>query len=569
MKELEYLKALSSSGHFPRELPYAFSTESFGQSVDEILEQWHQSGVFSRKVVMKRGRIKRGCVEYKISKNGYSIENISMPKRDHERRNISITHIIPQALLSYEIAFNYRSIAKFTVSKAIYSQDKPIISKQYSRGVSGINFSLHASKKRFIEATSDWLVATDVSRFYPSIYTHSIPWAAYGKNKVKENRDRYRWSLCDRLDTLVRACNLNQTIGIPVGPETSWILAEIVSSEVDVEVRARLDAWREQSGNSFILMNGDRQQDDWFFGATSFEQAEVVLSNIKAAYFQFGLEINGSKTDIHRTFHYDSEDWMSQISSFLKRDIHTLQADRLRAFLNFAVKIQKRNPHSKVTSYVISILETKKFGGQDVELIESYLVKAASISPIAMNKICQLIINIDRSTRKINRVRLRKRFNVLISRALENGNIYEVIWMLYTLRGLRVAVDVRDLQGHLKEHRGSIIPILLLDMKSKGLVVGHLPISFWESEVAKADLETSWIWLLAYEGIRNGWLSDTAGQAAKRFFEPMLAREVWFFDGNRNVRRVERVVRLRLRQLQSQRRQWARWLGRQDRFAEY
>ena len=109
------------------------------------------------------------------------------------------------------------------------------VSDTDSRAIKGINFALHRAKKGYLEATADWLVKTDISRFYPSIYTHSIPWAAYGKERVKAGLDFYKGSFADRLDLLVRSCNRNQTIRLPIGPETSRIIAEIISSRIDSE----------------------------------------------------------------------------------------------------------------------------------------------------------------------------------------------------------------------------------------------------------------------------------------------------------------------------------------------
>jgi len=97
-------------------------------------------------------------------------------------------------------------------------------------------------------------------------------------------------ALADRLDILIRNCNRNQTIGIPIGPETSRVIAEIISSRIDDDFAADTDL-----NNKDI----DRLQDDWFIGVSTFEEAEDVLSKIARLYRDYGLEINGSKTSIN------------------------------------------------------------------------------------------------------------------------------------------------------------------------------------------------------------------------------------------------------------------------------
>ncbi len=65
---------------------------------------------------------------------------------------------------------------------------------------------------------------TDLSRFYQTIYTHSLPWAIHGKAQAKENKENGLYG--NKLDSCVRNTQDQQTIGLPVGPDTSFILSE-------------------------------------------------------------------------------------------------------------------------------------------------------------------------------------------------------------------------------------------------------------------------------------------------------------------------------------------------------
>jgi hypothetical protein len=215
------LRALVAKGYFPAELPPAFTTETFGEHIIDILEDWRKSGVYEVKPAGKTPKTKlpkRNSHTYKLQ--DADVELISTPKRRFERRNLSVVHPLSQALLSFELTKNWPSIQKWLTNQ-LYSLYSIRIDGKSSRAIKSLNFSLHRAKKDFIEAVADWLVITDISRFYPTIYTHSIPWAAYGKEKVKANLALYQGSLADRIDSLVRAGNRNQTIGIPIGPETS------------------------------------------------------------------------------------------------------------------------------------------------------------------------------------------------------------------------------------------------------------------------------------------------------------------------------------------------------------
>jgi hypothetical protein len=75
-----------------------------------------------------------------------------------------------------------------------------------------------------IRSRARFILHTDVNRFYPSIFTHSIPWAIHTKLVVKAAKAAGRAALAglwaNRLDELARNLNEQQTMGVPIGPAT-------------------------------------------------------------------------------------------------------------------------------------------------------------------------------------------------------------------------------------------------------------------------------------------------------------------------------------------------------------
>src|SRR3546814_5011434 len=90
---------------------------------------------------------------------------------------------------------------------------------------------------------SDWSsdVCSSDLRFYPSIYTHSIAWAILGKAHVKASHHTtaFKGHFANHLDKAVGAGQEGQTIGIPIGPDTSRIIAELVAVVVEEIAKAR------------------------------------------------------------------------------------------------------------------------------------------------------------------------------------------------------------------------------------------------------------------------------------------------------------------------------------------
>jgi len=535
-------RALLSKGYFPKELPPVFTTTDFGEHSSQILGEWESGNVFKTKEAKDFAKVGGKKFQAKL---GFSKipnaepETISKPKKLYERRNIHITHPVPQALLVREIAQNWRTIQKW-LSRQTFSEDEIVVSGAYERAIKGINFPLHRAKTGFIEATADWLVKTDITRFYPSLYTHSIPWAAYGKEQVKGSLKTYDGSLADRLDVLVRSCNRNQTVGIPIGPGTSRILAEIVSSRIDHDFSVHfLKALKDRKGINPKTV--DRLQDDWTVGTSSLEQAENILSMITKCYREYGLEINGAKTSVTHLLKSEGLNWKSEIASFLSHRRGALHGGRLVEFLTLCLRLQLDAPSDPVLNYALAIIEGHKFRTEDLEAVETFLLKAAAIAPISLDRICRIILNIEYETGKLSKRRLVGRFIELAERHIENGSLYEVIWLLFAIRGLKQPFLSKRIIEVSETAQSSALRLLLLDMYQLGLCIKPPPKSTWEKEISADRCLSDWTWLYAYEAVRKGWLSAPPAFLNSHFLRPMHSRDVVFYDPKRNVARSKKV----------------------------
>ncbi|WP_337248798.1 RNA-directed DNA polymerase [Rhodovulum sulfidophilum] len=495
--------------------------------MDEILQDWEKSGLFRQSKLsdeLAGGKKRSGAYTYKLG--NAEAERLSKPKRGYERREIHITHPLPQALLAREIGAHWRSVQRW-LSRQTYSVDEIRVGSEYERAIKGINFALHEAKKSYLQAASDWVVTTDITRFYPSIYTHSIVWAAYGKERVKQNLNMYKGSLADRLDFLVRSCNRNQTVGIPVGPETSRIIAETISARIDKNYSARFP---DSDKN-----NIDRLQDDWMVGTSTLEGAETVLSAISGHYRDYGLDINGSKTSIDRIAGERENAWISEMKAFLSHRSGDLADSRLREFLELTLILQSQNPMASVVSYALSVIEGVAIKTADIPIVESFLIKAAVIAPGSMDRICRVILDVQNRTNALSAKRIGSRFINLVKTSLEKGHHYEAIWLLYTLRGLKRPVDIRSLKELIADVESAAIALILLDMKSKGLCIGKLPTQVWEDKISEDSVKSDWTWLLAYEAYRHGWMVDHNKLLNKPLFKAMSSRNVIFYDPKRNI----------------------------------
>jgi len=208
-------KELLELGYFPKELPPPFESKSLSEKLDEVNTEWDS-------ISSSFGRPER--LEYSESK----WVMFSIPKVQLSRRIINVPNPLHQSKLSKTIADRWIEIEEI-FKKSTISSSSPIKDPKNKRAlITKQNFG--EFKRRRLNESFDNLyeIKTDVSRFYGTIYTHSIPWLVHTKPVAKASRTDMTM-LGNALDKDLRSLNSGQTVGIPIGPDTSLIIAEIIT----------------------------------------------------------------------------------------------------------------------------------------------------------------------------------------------------------------------------------------------------------------------------------------------------------------------------------------------------
>lgn len=136
-----------------------------------------------------------------------------------------------------------------------------------------------------------YLFITDIANFYPSIYTHSIPWAIYTKEEAKAARGAGR-NLGDQIDYALRQMQWGQTNGIPQGSALMDFIAEIVLGYADELLGQRLES---ENINDYHII---RYRDDYRIFTNSKEDAEAIARHLTVILQGLGLQLNASKTSL-------------------------------------------------------------------------------------------------------------------------------------------------------------------------------------------------------------------------------------------------------------------------------
>ncbi len=273
-------KDLLEFGYLPLQSPPCFSSQSFADRVVPIRKAFNKAK--NSKTLGEYG-------------SGTRPQHFSVARSRHSRRPISIPNPFAQLEIADVIARDWRAIERHCKTSSL-SLSTPSFSNADGRAIHITPHTALYEKRLQFSAEARYVLTSDISQFFPSLYTHSIPWALYGKAKAKSQRFNAKL-LGNRIDKALQAAQHGQTIGIPIGPDSSHIVAEIVACAIDSRLEKHL--------HKKIL--GYRHVDDFVLFFKSFGEAEEALTALEASVRYFELKLNPLKTRIQHLMAWRGE----------------------------------------------------------------------------------------------------------------------------------------------------------------------------------------------------------------------------------------------------------------------
>jgi hypothetical protein len=341
------------------------------------------------------------------------------------------------------------------------------------------------------------LLRTDISDFYHSIYTHSIPWALHTKPVAKRNHGNAL--IGNRLDTLIRNSQDGQTMGLPIGPDTSFLIAEIILTAIDAALIAGIADLR---GLRFI--------DDYEFSFRDHVSAEPCLAALQSELLNFELRLNPRKTSLEVTPVTFEPAWLSELRVIgrFRSTVLGEKYDILRYFDKVA-EFMKIFPDQHVSKYALASLRQFRAQPQNWRLFEPLLYQAIASEPGAIRELMECLTVNESGGAVIDRNGLGKTLNLIIRESAPLGYDYEAAWAVWGLINFNIGLEPEAAQA-VEKSENSVIALLALDANRRGLVPGHLDTSRWEPHMTTDALYEEQ-WLLSYEANIQGWLPSVGG----------------------------------------------------------
>ena len=436
----------------------------------------------------------------------------SVPKRKHLRRALSIPNPLHQSILSTEIASNWQTLETFCAQSPIsLSVPKPSVERALE-ATNGLNKQPIFRAQRSVGAR--YLLKTDIARYYPSIYTHSVPWALHRKDVARADK-KYNL-LGNRLDLWLRETQDKQTGGIPIGPDTSFLVGEVLGTAMDLALQSKLPSLR-----------GTRLIDDYSLYFSTLSEAEEALAVLHEVSREFELEINDPKTDLIPLPERLEPPWKSDLRNLVIRESGQPQATDLLTLFDRAFEHAKNFPADSVLTYAAKQTLSASITDENWSFCEALLLKAALGEPSMLSVVADIYDKYAAYHTKNEALGAALESICAYHAPLQQGN--EVAWALWLAKKMNVKISqvVADKIASLDD---DVVALVALDLNHLGLLDAS-GFDKWRDHMASANLYDNH-WLVAYEAHEEGWLPSSTGDdyiAADGFFSILRAHGVRFY----------------------------------------
>ena len=490
------LHSVLGHGYLPIELPPPFSAKSYA---DAII--WDPG--LSKTTILLKPPVTR-------------LETHRIPRGNGGRRRLSIPNPLSYSALAHLVTGKWQLIASHMRQSAISSGPTVWNPKMGRALVPSKRHAELATLRTKVRSKSRYVVKTDISQFYHSIYTHSIPWSLYGKPYAKQNR--FAKNLGNSLDSFVRALQDGQTVGIPVGPDCSLVIAETVLVGADLELIKEIPNF-----------NGFRHVDDYEVGCNSYSEAEAVVSTIQKSLDAFDLEMNPLKTSIASLPEPLEPSWVTELRRFEFRDRISSQHQDIIDFFDCAFRWINNGEGRAVLIYALNKLSSADILKDNWTTTQRLIAQTALNDPsVIYNALYTLLRQITKG-HVISPDLVGETLNSIIQDSAIVGHSNEVAWALWGLMrlNLRISAETAKVIAKMDD---SVIALLALDARDRKLIDGHLVTSNWESYCRCDELEGD-KWLLAYESNVKNWLQPSNDYVAQHpTFKLFKSAHVSFYD---------------------------------------
>lgn len=551
------LEDLISKGYFLKELPPPFTTKLFASKITAIMTAWED--VFNVNTDTSTGlgltklpeesktqfkeRVKEKANDFISRYSSSRPASFSLTKGDLARRQLKIPNPKHFSQLAKLIVENWNELSKI-YSLSEYSESYPVIDgktravKTYSKSVNDFQERLTiASYNSFFE------LRVDISKFYPTIYTHAITWAVLDKADARKyfnlkgsmkslewktlttnDKQANLYEISNNIDVAMRACQERESIGIPIGPDTSHIIAELISCRIDNIIK---DKFKNK-------IAGCRYYDDYYLYTSTRDEADMVLKSLQGILNDFRLEINEAKVKIKKFPFAFENDWVTRLNQFR---FEGNQKHYLKQYFSmvYGFASDDSNKADWIFKYSLRPFEWRsvQVAKENWNLFESLLLKTALIEPSTLKEVITILLTYKNYINKTSKKRLQDVLKKIIAIHIETNHNYEVSWALWSAVTFEIELP-QTIADSILRSNDTISTLILIDMRERGLLKGVPDFSILDEKLKNESLSNE-NWLLIYEAAKKGWLTTSTLLTDNHYFKILSDNNIEFYDTNKQL----------------------------------
>jgi hypothetical protein len=312
----------------------------------------------------------------------------------------------------------------------------------------------------------------------------------------------------NELDRLVRDSQDKQTIGVPIGPDTSLLIAEIILSSVDEALK--------KAG----ITNGLRYIDDYDFGFQTLAEAEEALCQLQEILNEYELALNPSKTEII-TLPWPTEQLsISELRTFRFRKESVAQYYDILYYFDKALSFAHDNPKDAILRYAVSRLNGITVHKTNWEFCENLLLQCAISEPGTVPFVLNQLLKYRELEYVLHKDLISDVLNSIIEQHAPQGHGGDVAWALWGLLVLRRKLREKAANRAAKM-KDPIVAILLCDANDHSLVPSNTNWDYLASLMTPGDLFGE-MWLFSYEANVRGWFKSSGKKDHVKSIAPFL-----------------------------------------------
>ena len=329
-----------------------------------------------------------------------------------------------------------------------------------------------------------YMIHTDISKCYPSIYTHAIPWALVGKDIAKNNIGKYKeWY--NQIDHFAQISKNGETHGLLIGPHTSNILSEIILCAIDKELSKKYD--------SYI-----RNIDDYICYVDTKEEADNFIIDLNRELRKYDLLMNHKKTEIYELPICVVETWIHKIQNHMvtfQKFKNYIDYREIQAFIDFIIKLVSENTdNNSVILYAVKVLKNFTLTKNAQEYLVKSIVSLSLLYPYLVPILGQYIFE----KYQVDTNQIQKYANMIYEKYIQKNNYEACSFALLYAIDSNSKIDSIDIEI-IKNSQDCILMLMaFIYCKKNNLKSEIKQLKLYAKELEKKG-EIDQYWLFVYE----------------------------------------------------------------------